>query len=163
MTVSTPALHPMEREQLRAESTLFVTVTPSNEFHDDVTDSVAALEVGEAIDSTPTLSFTSYDELMETLTPRVLEVIGAIRQEEPASINETARVVDRDMKNVHEEFSRLASWVLSSWRKTASGSVRSSGSTNSSSLSRPIPRLTIRLPLHRETRSRIVISRPQPP
>jgi predicted transcriptional regulator len=108
MTDSTPPLHPMEREQLQAESTLVVTVTPSSEFHDDVTDSIAALEQGDAMDSTPTLSFTSYDDLMDTLTPRVLELIEAIRQEEPASINETARVVDRDVKNVHEELSRLA-------------------------------------------------------
>ena len=98
----------MEREQLRAESTLVVTVKSSSEFHDGVTDGIEALERGDAVDSTPTLSFTSYDDLMETLTPRVLDLIEAIRREEPASINETARVVDRDVKNVHEELSRLA-------------------------------------------------------
>ncbi len=98
----------MEREQLLAESTLVVTVTPSSEFHDDVTDNITALEQGDTVDSTPTLSFTSYDDLMETLTPRVLDLIEAIRQEQPDSINEAARVVDRDVKNVHEELSRLA-------------------------------------------------------
>jgi predicted transcriptional regulator len=98
----------MEREQLRAESTLVVTVTSSDEFHDDVTDGIEALERGDAVASTPTLSFTSYDELMATLTPRVLDLIEAIRRDEPGSINETARVVDRDVKNVHEELSRLA-------------------------------------------------------
>ncbi len=98
----------MEREQLRAESTLVVTVKSSSEFHDDVTDGIEALERGDAVDSPPTLSFTSYDDLMETLTPRVLDLIEAIRREEPSSINETARVVDRDVKNVHEELSRLA-------------------------------------------------------
>jgi predicted transcriptional regulator len=108
MTESTPPLHPMEREQLRAESTLTVTVTPSSEFHDDISDSITALEEGKTVDATPTLSFTSYDELMGTLTPRVLELIEAIQQEGPASINEAARTVDRDVKNVHEELSRLA-------------------------------------------------------
>ncbi|ELY41587.1 hypothetical protein C495_16670 [Natronorubrum sulfidifaciens JCM 14089] len=98
----------MEREQLRAESTLVVTVKSSSEFHDDVTDGIKGLERGDAVDSPPTLSFTSYDDLMETLTPRVLNLIEAIRREEPSSINETARVVDRDVKNVHEELSRLA-------------------------------------------------------
>jgi len=107
MNETTPPLHPMEREQLRAESTLVVTVTASDEFHDDVTDGIEALERGDAVDSTPTLSFTSYDDLMATLTPRVLDLIEAIRRDEPASINETARVVDRDVKNVHEELSRL--------------------------------------------------------
>jgi predicted transcriptional regulator len=108
MNDTTPPLHPMEREQLRAESTLVVTVKSSSEFHDDVTDGIKTLERGDAVDSPPTLSFTSYDDLMETLTPRVLDLIEAIRQEEPSSINETARVVDRDVKNVHEELSRLA-------------------------------------------------------
>jgi len=98
----------MEREQLRAESTLVVTVTSSSEFHDDVTDGIEALERGDAVDSTPTLSFTSYDDLMETLTPRVLDLVEAIRRQEPSSINETARIVDRDVKNVHGELSRLA-------------------------------------------------------
>lgn len=98
----------MEREQLRTESTLVVTVLSSNEFHDDVTDNIETLEGGVAIESPPRLSFTSYDELMETLTPRVLDLIEAIRKEEPSSINETARVVDRDVKNVYEELSQLA-------------------------------------------------------
>ena len=98
----------MEREQLHAESTLVVTVKSSSEFHDDVADGIEALDRGETIDAVPTLSFSSYDELMATLTPRVLDLIEAIRHEEPASINETARVVDRDVKNVHEELSQLA-------------------------------------------------------
>lgn len=150
MTESTPPLHPMEREQLRAESTLVVTVTPSSEFHDDITDSIAALEQGDAMDSTPTLSFTSYDDLMDTLTPRVLELIEAIRQEEPASINETARVVDRDVKTSTRSSVGLPTWGLSSSKKTASGSAQSSGSTNSSSTSRSIPKLATRPLRHRK-------------
>lgn len=104
----TPPLHPMEREQLQRESTLVITVQSSGEFHDDVRSAIQALKRGDSVDSSPTISFESYDELMETLTPRVLDLIEAIRREEPESINETARVVDRDVKNVHEELSRLA-------------------------------------------------------
>ena len=108
MTDTTPPLHPMEREQLRAESTLVVTVKSSKEFHDDVTDGIKRLKRRDTMDSTPTLSFTSYDDLLKTLTPRVLDLLEAIRLGEPTSINETARVVDRDVKNVHEELTRLA-------------------------------------------------------
>lgn len=104
----TPPLHPMEREQLRRESTLAITVSSTDEFYDDVLSAIRALERGEGEASVPTISFGSYDELMETLTPRVLDLIEAVRAEEPESINETARVVDRDVKNVHEELSRLA-------------------------------------------------------
>lgn len=68
----TPPLHPMEREQLQRESTLVVTVSSSGEYHDDVRSAIQKLERDESVDSTPTISFGSYDELMETLTPRVL-------------------------------------------------------------------------------------------
>ena len=104
----TPPLHPMERERLQRESTLVVTVQASDEFHDDVRSAIRALEAGESVESHPTVSFGSYDELMGTLTPRVLDLIEAIRRDEPESINEAARVVDRDVKNVHEELARLA-------------------------------------------------------
>ena len=105
---STPLLHPMELKQLRAASTLIVTVKSSDEFHEDVTDDIESLEHGDSVDAMPALSFTSYDELMETLTPRVLELIEAVRREAPSSINETARVVDRDVKNIHEVLNRLS-------------------------------------------------------
>jgi predicted transcriptional regulator len=98
----------MEREQLRTESTLVVTVRSSSEFHEDVTEGIEALKRAENVDSTPTLSFSSYDDLMDTLTPRVLDLIEAIRQKEPSSINEAARVVERDVKNVYEELNHLA-------------------------------------------------------
>jgi len=103
-----PPLHPIEREQLQSESTLLVTVTSSGEFHADVRSPIQTLEHGETVDSPPSLSFESYDELMGTLTPQVLDLIEAIRRGEPESINEAARVVDRDVKNVHEGLSRLA-------------------------------------------------------
>jgi predicted transcriptional regulator len=44
LTDTTPPLHPIEREQLRTESTLVVTVKPSSEFHDDITDGIKTLE-----------------------------------------------------------------------------------------------------------------------
>lgn len=104
----TPPLHPMEREQLQRASTLVVTVQSTGEFHDDVQSAIQDLESGGNVDTSPTISFGSYDELMATITPRVLDLIETIQREEPASINETARIVDRDVKNVHEELSRLA-------------------------------------------------------
>jgi Predicted transcriptional regulator len=108
MNDTTPPLHPLEREQLRTESTLVVTVRSSSEFHEDVTEDIEALKRRESVDSTPTLSFSSYDDLMDTLTPRVLDLIEAIRREEPSSINEAARIVERDVKNVYEELTHLA-------------------------------------------------------
>jgi predicted transcriptional regulator len=100
-------MHPKEREYLDAASTLVVTVESSQQFHDDVTAAIEALDRGESVDESPTLSFTSYDELLTTFTPTTLDLIDTIRREEPTSINETARAVDRDVKNVHEQLVRL--------------------------------------------------------
>lgn len=108
MTDTIPPLHRIEREQLQQESTLVVTVESEADFQESIVDAISSLEIGEPVDSPPILSFTDYEELMGTLTPSVLDLIAAIRREEPASINETARVVDRDVKNVHDELTRLA-------------------------------------------------------
>lgn len=108
MTDATPPLHPKEREQLQSQDTLLVTVKSVEEFSGDVVEAIDSLETGEAVDATPTLSFTSYEELLGTITPSVLELIEVIRREEPESINEAARAVDRDVKNVHDELTRLA-------------------------------------------------------
>jgi predicted transcriptional regulator len=98
----------MERERLDAESTLVVTVGSDDELHEDVGSAIRSLARGDRVDGTPTIAFRSYDDLLSTLTPRTLDLIEAIRRAEPESINEAARVVDRDVKNVHEELGRLA-------------------------------------------------------
>lgn len=104
----TPPLHPIEREQLEHERTLVVTVRSPESFEEDVRHSRAELKRGKRTDTTPTLSFSSYDDLMDTLTPRVLDLIEVIRKRAPESINEAARFVDRDVKNVYEELNELA-------------------------------------------------------
>ncbi|PSQ11167.1 hypothetical protein BRC93_06785 [Halobacteriales archaeon QS_5_70_15] len=105
---NTPPTHPKAREYRAAASTLVVTVRSSEQFHADVTADIEALECGDDVDGTPTLAFPSYDALAETFTPRVLDLLEAIRREEPPSINAAARVVDRDVSNVHTELTRLA-------------------------------------------------------
>jgi HTH-type transcriptional regulator, bacterioopsin transcriptional activator and related proteins len=47
------------------------------------------------------------ESLHRTFTPQAIELLDAIRRECPASISETARLVDRDVKNVHSELGRL--------------------------------------------------------
>ena len=104
-------MHPKQREYEQREdvSTLVVTVKDGGEFHDTVRSDLQALERGDAaaVDGTPVLSFTDHDHLLQTFTPRTLDLLTAIRRKQPSSINETARVVDRDVKNVHDELAKL--------------------------------------------------------
>jgi predicted transcriptional regulator len=102
-------MHPKEREYLDNESTLVVTVRSGAEFHDDVTTNLERLERGESVETSPRLSFHSYDDLMSTFTSSTLDLIATVRREQPASINEAARVVDRDVSTVHTQLIRLES------------------------------------------------------
>lgn len=117
-------MHPKEREHLDDASTLVVTVKTSQQFHDDVTDAIETMERGESVDSTPTLSFTNYEELLKTFTATTLDLIDTIRREEPTSINEAARAVDRDVKNVHEQLIRLDSLNVIYFEDTGGQSKR---------------------------------------
>ena len=102
-------MHPEEREYLDDATTLRVTVETDEQFYEEVTANLERLERGESAESTPTLSFHSYDDLMRTFTSSTLDLIAAIRREHPASMNEAARAVERDVKNVHEQLTRLES------------------------------------------------------
>jgi predicted transcriptional regulator len=53
------------------------------------------------------LSFETTDQLAQVFTPRAIDLLHAIAQEEPASIREAARLVDRDIKQVSEKLERL--------------------------------------------------------
>lgn len=100
-------MHPKEREHLDEASTLVVTVRTAEEFHGDVTTNLERLERGESAENPSRLSFTSYDDLLRTFTPATLSLIETVRRETPSSINEAARTVERDVKNVHDELTRL--------------------------------------------------------
>ena len=102
-------IHPKEREYLDEESTLVVTVRSADEFHDDVTTNLERLERGEPVETPPQLSFHSYDDIMRTFTPSTLDLLATVRRENPASINETARAVGRDVSTVHKQLTRLDS------------------------------------------------------
>lgn len=58
------------------------------------------------------LSFETTDRLAQVFTPRAIDLLQAIAQEEPASIREAARLVDRDIKQVSENLERLAEYDI---------------------------------------------------
>lgn len=58
-------------------------------------------------DAARRLSFETTDQLAQVFTPRAIDLLQAIAQEEPASIREAARLVDRDIKQVSENLERL--------------------------------------------------------
>lgn len=89
-------------------TTLKITIGEGDTLHQQTLDRLDAVEQGEELDDTdPVLNVASFDELSRLLSPVNLELLEVIAKQEPASIRETARLVDRDYKEVHRNLSEL--------------------------------------------------------
>ncbi|TKX87203.1 transcriptional regulator [Halorubrum sp. SS5] len=82
-----------DREQLRQDALQFVQ-------------DVAAGDLDEQ-DGTATLQFGTYNDFVDSLTPLRLELIRAIAAEAPESMREAARLVERDVSDVHSDLKQL--------------------------------------------------------
>lgn len=74
---------------------------------DDTTTADTLLITVQSDDDPDRFAFESSDLLFETFNPRTMALLETIADAAPESIRETARLVDRDVKNVHEELSEL--------------------------------------------------------
>jgi len=78
-----------DREQLRQDTLQFVQDSDADDL--------------DSQDGKATLQFGTYDDFVDSLTPLRLELIRAIAEETPESMREAARLVDRDVSDVHSE------------------------------------------------------------
>jgi predicted transcriptional regulator len=69
------------------------------------------------------LTFTSLQLLLRTLTPARWTLLERLRADGPLSVNELARRLERDYKNVHGDVKRLAELGLIERREDALVSV----------------------------------------
>jgi predicted transcriptional regulator len=86
---------------------LLVTVEDEANPYSEGLEAIRQLEAGESIDQPATVRFPSESRLTEVFNERTYTLLRVIRDEGPASIRETARLVGRDKKNVHEELTTL--------------------------------------------------------
>lgn len=87
---------------------LLVTVDGDEALYEDGLEAIRTLERGESVDQPATVTFPNEKMLGEVFNERTYTLLRVIREENPKSIRETARLVDRDKKNVHEELTTLA-------------------------------------------------------
>lgn len=91
------------------QTTLIVTVESIGAAQQRTSEAFEEALAGDASgeDAARRLSFETTDQLAQVFTPRAIDLLQAIAQEEPASIREAARLVDRDIKQVSENLDRL--------------------------------------------------------
>lgn len=86
---------------------LLVTVDETVTPYEEGLDAIRRLTDGESIDRPATVRFPNESRLTEVFNERTYTLLRVIRDEAPESIRETARLVGRDKKNVHEELTTL--------------------------------------------------------
>jgi predicted transcriptional regulator len=94
-------------------TTLEITIGNRKDRRDEALAFVQAAEADElneadtSADDTRVLQFGSYTDYHESLPPRRLDLLETIATESPQSMREVARLVDRDVSDVHTDLKQL--------------------------------------------------------
>jgi len=90
-------------------TTLHITVGDRAQRREDTLQFIQTAEADELdeSDERAVLQFGTYDDLVDSLTPLRLDLIQAIAKERPSSMREAARLVDRDVSDVHADLKQL--------------------------------------------------------
>jgi len=90
-------------------TTLHITVGDREQLREDALQFVRAAETDDIAeqDGTATLQFGTYDDFVDSLTPLRLKLVRAIAEHAPESMRAAARLVDRDVSDVHSDLKRL--------------------------------------------------------
>jgi len=89
------------------KNVLLVTVVDDPSTYEEGLEAIQQLQDGESIDQPAIVRFSDESQLTDVFNERTYRLIQVIRDEKPDSIRETARLVGRDKKNVHEELTTL--------------------------------------------------------
>ena len=85
---------------------LIVTVG-DDDIYEEGLEAIQRMNDGEPIDKPTVLSFADEEQLAEVFDGHAYRLLRIIREEEPESIRATARLTGRDVKNVHQELTKL--------------------------------------------------------
>jgi len=90
-------------------TTLRITIGSRESVRDDALEFVRTADADEPDDRADraVLQFGSYADLVDTLPPRRLDLLRAIATGHPRSIREAARLVERDVSDVHGDLKQL--------------------------------------------------------
>jgi predicted transcriptional regulator len=97
-----------------SKRTLVVTVGTMEEAMERTEEAMEAALSGDLPDEEPPkrVTFEDPDELLRVFSPRAIELLRAIAQEEPESMREAARIVDRDIKDVSRNLNQLETFSV---------------------------------------------------
>lgn len=86
---------------------LLVTVGGGEEMYEEGLEAIRQLEDDQSVGKPTTVTFANEEQLGDVFDERTYTLLRVIREDHPDSIRETARLVGRDVKNVHQELTKL--------------------------------------------------------
>lgn len=86
---------------------LTVRVAPPEAVFDDLEERFAALDADEQPAPLYQVVLQREKDINRLLSPKNLKLLRTIARDEPESIRETARLVDRDIRQVHDDLTEL--------------------------------------------------------
>jgi len=86
---------------------LLVTIEGGENMYKQGLETIQSLKKGESVEQPAKISLPNEEMLGEIFNERTYKLLRVIREESPSSIRETARLVNRDKKNVHRELTKL--------------------------------------------------------
>lgn len=103
-----------ERKKEERSKTVVVRIESDEDWFDGVRETMRKLDEGrsEDVERKNRVSLPSEERLNEVLSPKRVELVRAVRREEPSSMRELARVVERDIRQVSDDVNELASLGL---------------------------------------------------
>lgn len=100
----------MNKKETETETTLHVKYMDADEALEKPLEGIRSIKEGEEPDDTPLVVVTTKEDLNRVTRDTTIDLINAIAEHEPASIRETARLVDRspiDVKKNLDEMERV--------------------------------------------------------
>lgn len=88
--------------------TLTVKIESMKDVIASAVDAAKRAEAGEAFEARSVLSFDSWESMHRTLAPKRTEVVMAMAGRGSLTVREVAKLVNRDIKNVHGDLDMLA-------------------------------------------------------
>ncbi|SER21086.1 HVO_A0114 family putative DNA-binding protein [Natrinema salaciae] len=86
---------------------LLVTIGNAESLYEAGREAIRTLRGSDSVDQPAMVTFPNEQRLSDVLNERTYTLLRVIRADEPDSIRETARLVGRDVKNVHDEVTTL--------------------------------------------------------
>lgn len=86
---------------------VLVVTVGDEDIYEEGLEAIQRMKNGEPIDEPAVLSFADEEQLAEVFDGHAYSLLRIIREEEPESIRATARLTGRDVKNVHQELTKL--------------------------------------------------------